>query len=84
VATRRTRASAVSRPLGPERTLVRSVMTYEPHGSVEGVADALGILSFSMQNSVKGFKKYIESRDVEDGGWRGQVHDSVADPLLRR
>ena len=71
-------------PIGPERTLVRLVVAYEPQGSVEGVGDALGILSLSVQKSVKSFKKYIESRDGEDGAWRGKVHDSIADPLLRR
>jgi uncharacterized membrane protein len=70
-------------PLGPDRTLVRLVMAYEPQGAVENVGDALGVLSMRVQNSVKNFKEYIESRQVEDGAWRGTVHDSKADPTPR-
>ena len=40
------------------------------------MGDALGILSASVQSSVNNFKRYIESRGAEDGGWRGSVHDS--------
>jgi uncharacterized membrane protein len=70
--------------LGPERTLVRLVMAYEPQGASESIGDALGILSGSVQNSVDGFKKYIEEQGVEDGSWRGTVRDSEADPAPRR
>jgi uncharacterized membrane protein len=63
-------------PLGADRTRVRLTMAYEPQGAAENVGDALGILSARVQSSVDNFKKYIESRGVEDGGWRGSVHDS--------
>jgi len=62
--------------LGPDRTLVRLVMAYEPQGAGENVGDALGLLSASVQSSVKGFKKYIEEQRTEDGAWRGTVRDS--------
>jgi len=67
-------------PIGGNRTRVRLVMAYEPHGAIENIGDALGILSQSVQSSVHNFKKYIESRRFEDGGWRGSVKDSVAEP----
>ena len=67
-------------PLAANRTRVRLVMAYEPHGAVDRVGDTLGILSASVQRSVESFKEYIESRGAEDGGWRGSVHDSVARP----
>lgn len=70
-------------PIGPERTLVRLVMAYEPQGAVEKTGDALGLLSARVQTSVENFKKYIEDRGGADGGWRGEVHDSVADPTPR-
>jgi uncharacterized membrane protein len=63
-------------PIGPERTLVRLVMAYEPQGATENVGDALGLFSSRVEKSVKQFKKYIESRAVEDGAWRGEVRDS--------
>ena len=63
-------------PIGPDRTLVRLVMAYEPQGATENVGDAVGVLSRRVEKSVKQFKKYIESRGVEDGAWRGEVRDS--------
>jgi uncharacterized membrane protein len=62
-------------PLGADRTRVRLVMAYEPHGAIETVGDALGILSARVEASVNNFKQYIENRGTEDGGWRGTVRD---------
>jgi uncharacterized membrane protein len=62
-------------PLSTNRTRVRLVMAYEPRGAVENIGDALGIMSGRVENSVENFKKYIESRGHEDGGWRGEVRD---------
>ena len=67
-------------PIGPDRTLVRLLMAYEPQGAAESVGDALGVFSSRVEKSVKQFKKYIESRGVEDGAWRGEVHDSQPQP----
>jgi uncharacterized membrane protein len=63
-------------PIGPERTRVRLVMAYDPQGVVANVGDALGIFSGRVQNTVEDFKKFIEKRRQETGGWRGEVHDS--------
>ena len=70
-------------PLGPNRTRVRLVMAYDPQGLVEEAGDALGLLGASVQLSLTNFKKYIESRGVEDGAWRGAVHRSIATPSPR-
>jgi uncharacterized membrane protein len=70
--------------LSGDRTRVRLVMAYEPQGAVESTGDALGILSASVQSSVKNFKKYIEEKGIEDGGWRGTVRDSQTDPTAPR
>ena len=59
-------------------------MAYEPQDAVESVGDALGILSASVQSSVKKFKEYIEQRGIEDGGWRGTVRDSKTGPSVPR
>jgi uncharacterized membrane protein len=67
-------------PIGPERTLVRLIMAYEPQGATESMGDALGVLNRRVEKSVNQFKKYIESRGAEDGAWRGQVHDSETQP----
>jgi uncharacterized membrane protein len=65
-------------PLGPDRTRVRLLIAYETQGAVEKAGDAVGPVSLRVQNSVDNFKKYIEQRGIEDGGWRGEVHDSRA------
>ena len=60
-------------PVGPESTRVHLAMAYEPQGAVENVGDKLGVLSARVQNTVEGFKKYVEERGAT-GGWRGEVH----------
>jgi len=59
--------------IGPDRTRVRLVMAYDPDGVVEKVGDALGIFSARVAHSVEDFKKFIENRTEETGGWRGSV-----------
>jgi hypothetical protein len=51
-------------------------MAYEPEGAVENAGDALGIFTGRVEDSVEGFKKFIESRGQETGAWRGEVDDS--------
>ncbi len=62
-------------PLGQDRTLVRLTMAYEPEDTIENVGDALGIFTSRVQNSIEGFKTFIERRGQETGGWRGEVDD---------
>ena len=62
-------------PLSASRTRVRLMMEYEPQGMLENIGDALGAMGANVQRSVEGFKRYIESRGVEEGGWRGEVRD---------
>ena len=62
--------------LGPDRTLVRLAMAYEPEGVVESVGDMLGAMNSQVESSVEDFKKFIERRGQETGAWRGTVHDS--------
>ena len=63
-------------PLDAGRTRIRLVMAYEPEDAIENVGDALGIFSGRVEDSVEGFKKFIESRGQETGQWRGEVDDS--------
>jgi uncharacterized membrane protein len=62
-------------PLDADRTRVRLVMAYDPEGVVENVGDALGLFTSRVEHSVEEFKRFIESRGVETGGWRGEVDD---------
>ena len=63
-------------PVGVDKTRVHLTMEYEPEGAIENIGDALGVMSGRVQNTVEDFKKFIEKRGHETGGWRGEVHDS--------
>jgi uncharacterized membrane protein len=63
-------------PLDSSQTRVRLVMAYEPEGAIENLGDALGIFSARVESTVQDFKKFIETRDRETGGWRGEVDHS--------
>jgi uncharacterized membrane protein len=63
-------------PLGEDTTRVRLVMAYEPEDGMEKAGDALGLFTSRVEHSVKEFKRFIESRGTETGGWRGGVDGS--------
>lgn len=63
-------------PMGPGVTRVRLVMAYDPDGALEKTGDALGIFSARVQHTIEDFKKFLENRTEETGGWRGAVEDS--------
>jgi hypothetical protein len=48
-------------------------MDVDPDGFVENVADKLGILDRRVKEDLKRFKKFIEQRDRQTGGWHGDV-----------
>jgi len=49
-------------PLGPELTRVRLMMAYEPAGPADDSNEALKSLSARVQDTVEGFKTFIENR----------------------
>ena len=54
-------------------TRVTLQLDHDPQGFVETVGDALGIVQRRVKGDLANFKKFIESRGVEEGGWRGDV-----------
>jgi uncharacterized membrane protein len=60
-------------PLDANRTRVLLQMEYAPSGVVENAGDMLGVVSMRVQGDLDRFKKFIESRGVETGAWRGSV-----------
>ena len=54
-------------------TRVTLQLDHDPQGFVETVGDALGIIQRRAKGDLENFKKFIESRGVEEGGWRGDV-----------
>ncbi len=62
--------------LGPDRTLVRLNLEYEPEGLVEKVGDFLNIVQRQAEADLERFKRFIESRGEATGGWRGRVNEA--------
>jgi uncharacterized membrane protein len=59
---------------GEKRTTVTVRLGYEPDGVLETVAGAVGAASARVKGDLKRFKDFIESRRVETGAWRGEIH----------
>jgi uncharacterized membrane protein len=59
--------------LDDDNTRVTTQMDVDPEGFVENVADKLGILKARVSGDLERFKKFIESKPTETGGWRGDV-----------
>ncbi len=60
-------------PNGQSSTRVTLAIDFEPDDLVEKVGDKLGFVSKRTEGDLERFKKFIESRGVETGAWRGQV-----------
>ncbi|MBA2360171.1 MAG: SRPBCC family protein [Actinobacteria bacterium] len=59
--------------LGPDRTRVEVVMTWEPEGILEATAGKLGRDSSAVKADLERFKELIEKRGTETGSFRGEV-----------
>jgi hypothetical protein len=55
------------------RTRVHLQMEFEPDNLTEKAGAALGIVGSRVQGDLGRFKEFIEHRDHETGGWRGDV-----------
>jgi uncharacterized membrane protein len=49
-------------------------MDFEPEGLTEQVGDKLGLVERRVRSDLERFKDFIESRESETGGWRGEIH----------
>jgi uncharacterized membrane protein len=65
-------------PLPGNRTLVRLALGFEPKGALENTGEALGTFTSHVENTMKGFKVYIEERQLADGAWRSEIHGDRA------
>lgn len=62
-------------PEGPDRTRVRLQMSYDTDGFLEGVGDALGLVSRRAEGDLERFKSFIEARPAATGAWRGEIEN---------
>jgi len=65
-------------PVSENRTRVNLRMSYRPPGLLEQVGDALGAVELELSRNLQNFKRFIESRQVETGSWRGVVSGDVS------
>jgi uncharacterized membrane protein len=54
-------------------TRVTLQLDHDPQGLLEKAGEALGIIKRRIKGDLANFKTFIESRGVEEGGWRGDV-----------
>lgn len=54
-------------------TRVTLQLDHDPQGLLEKAGDALGIIQRRVKGDLANFKKFIEARGSEEGGWRGTV-----------
>ncbi len=55
------------------RTKVMLQLDDDPHGLVEKVGEAIGMVSHQIKGDLERFKTFIESVPAETGAWRGAV-----------
>ena len=58
---------------GPNRSRLDVEFDYETEGLKEKAGDALGVVDRRVQGDLERFKKFIDSRQVETGAWRGNI-----------
>ena len=61
-------------PLTADRTRVNLALDYTPEGAVEKAGDLLGVVSRRVEGDLERFNNFIESRGMETGAWRGEIH----------
>jgi uncharacterized membrane protein len=59
--------------IGEDKCRVMLAIATEPEGVIEKAGDTLGIVSLRVKGDLERFKKFLESRGVETGAWRGEV-----------
>ena len=61
--------------LSGEKTRIDVELTYDAEGWKESMGSALGFDDRQVGSDLERFKELIESRAVETGAWRGEVHE---------
>jgi uncharacterized membrane protein len=59
--------------VGPNKTRIDLRIDYEPEGLKENLGQATGVVDARVRGDLERFKKFIESRQVETGAWRGEI-----------
>ncbi|WP_084039885.1 SRPBCC family protein [Demequina sp. NBRC 110053] len=65
-------------PVGPETTRVSLTLDWDPSGFAEKAGAALQIDDGLVRGDLERFKKFIEERGTEEGGWRGEIRGGAS------
>lgn len=60
--------------LEANKTRITLLIDYDPEGFVEKTGDIIGVVSARVEGDLRRFKEFIESRGIETGAWRGEIH----------
>jgi uncharacterized membrane protein len=63
--------------VGADLTRITLQLQVEPDGPVESAGATLGLVRQSVHRDLERFRDFIETRGVETGGWRGEIHDGA-------
>lgn len=65
-------------PLQGGKTLIELKITFKPETITQSIGDALGLVGQRIQGDLDRFKHFIEGRNKETGGWRGEIHSTAS------
>ena len=67
-------------PIAPDKTRLTLRMEYEPEGTAQNSASAIGLVSARVEGDLKRFKRFVQEMGHETGAWRGEIHGSQIRP----
>ena len=73
---KQTRGTVRFEKLADDRTLIHLALNYRPTG-LEKLGSIVGIDARRVRGDLERFRELIESRGIESGAWRGEVHSGV-------
>jgi uncharacterized membrane protein len=72
---KKTRGTVTFEEIAPGRSRIHLTMSYVAEGPLERAGSAAGLDERRIRGDLERFKEMIESRGVESGAWRGEIHE---------
>lgn len=71
-------------PIDSGRCRLHLRILYDSDGLAERLAEALDLTAARVRRELEAFRRYVETRVSEAGGWRGSVHRRHVETPVRR